>query len=401
MMKTIYEINAVPYGSTASVMAGVSKKARDYGYNCITVTGFSSHPDICLIKENYMCMGKYEKVIHMVCAKISGLNGCFSILNTFKLIINMKKNNVDIIHLHNLHGWYVNLPLLFYFIKKNNIKVIWTLHDCWAFTGHCPHFDMIGCNRWKEGCCGCSQYKNYPKSFFDNSKFMYNKKKKWFKGVNNLIIITPSQWLSDIVKQSFLKEYDVKVINNGIDLKVFKPISSDFREKYNCINKKIILGVSFGWEVKKGLDVFIELAKRLSSDYQIILVGTNDKVDSLLPSNIISIHRTQNKSDLAKIYSAADLFVNPTREENYPTVNMESLACGTPVLTFKTGGSPEIIDDTCGCVVDKNDFNTLEKEVVRICENHVFSEDVCLKKAESFDVNERFEEYIRLFNEQI
>ena len=214
-----------------------------------------------------------------------------------------------------------------------------------------------------------------------------------------MTIVTPSQWLADLVKESFLAEYPVKVIHNGIDLSVFQPTENDFREKYGLQNKKIILGVAFGWGERKGLDVFVELAKRLDCEqYQIVLVGTDDSVDKQLPTNIISIHRTQNQTELAKIYTAADLFVNPTREENYPTVNMESLACGTPVLTFRTGGSPEIIDETCGAVVACDDVNGLEKEILRIFEQVPFSEDDCLKRATRFDMQDRFKEYVSLYD---
>ena len=214
-----------------------------------------------------------------------------------------------------------------------------------------------------------------------------------------MTIVTPSQWLAGLVKESYLKDYPVRVINNGIDVDVFKPSDSNFRVQHNIpTNKFILLGISFGWGKRKGLDVFVELANRLASNkYQIVLVGTDEKVDKLLPPNIISIHTTQNQKELAEIYTAADLFVNPTREENYPTVNMEALACGTPVLTFKTGGSPEIIDETCGSVVPCDDIDALESEIRRICETNPYSTEDCLKRAESFDMNLRFKEYVKLY----
>ena len=217
-----------------------------------------------------------------------------------------------------------------------------------------------------------------------------------------MTIVTPSQWLADLVKESFLKEYPVKVIHNGIDLEVFKPTSSDFRERYGIpAEKSVLLGVAFGWGVRKGLDVFVELARRLDPEkYQIVLVGTDEKTDKLLPENIISIHRTQNQTELAEIYTAADLFVNPTREENYPTVNMESIACGTPVLTFRTGGSPEILTEKTGSVVPCDDIDALEQEIRRICIEKPFSQADCLEHAKSFDMHQRFEEYVKLYEEK-
>ena len=190
------------------------------------------------------------------------------------------------------------------------------------------------------------------------------------------------------------------MINNGIDLSIFKPVESDFRKKYTCEDKFVLLGVSFGWSKKKGLDVFVELAKRLDPElYQIVLVGTDELVERQLPNNVISIHRTNNQQELAEIYSAADLLVNPTREENYPTVNMEAIACGTPVLTFRTGGSPEIPDETCGSVVDKDDIDAMEREIIRIRRDRPYSKEACLKRSESFDMYDKFKEYVQLYKE--
>ena len=297
--------------------------------------------------------------------------------------------NPDLLWIHNLHGYYINYELLFRWIKtRPQMQVRWTLHDCWAFTGHCSHFTMAKCDKWKTGCSNCPQHEEYPKSFFDRSKKMYELKKKSFTGVQNLTIITPSQWLSDLVKQSFLKEYPVKVINNGIDLSVFKPTESNFKERYSISKDKyILLGVAFDWGPRKGLDVFIELSKCLPDEFQIVLVGTNTRIDKLLPSNIISIHRTKNPAELAEIYTASDLFVNPTREDNFPTVNLESLACGTPVLTYKTGGSPECLNETCGSVVECDDIDALEREIKRICISRPYSREACILRAKAFDKN--------------
>lgn len=328
-------------------------------------------------------------------SRVLGNYGFNSKLATKKLIAQLSQIKPDIVHLHNIHAHNCDLELLFKYFKREKIKLFWTFHDCWVFTGYCPHFDMIGCDKWQTNCKNCPQKKEYS-WFFDRSTALFNKKKDLFSGLD-LTIITPSQWLADLVKQSFLKDYPVKVINNGIDLNVFKPTTGDFREKYNLDNKFIVLGVAFGWGVKKGLDVFIELSKKLDDNYQIVLVGTNAETDKQLPDNIISIHRTQNQQELAEIYTAADLLVNPTREENYPTVNMESLACGTPVLTFNTGGSPEIIDDTCGTTVPKNDIDSLYEEIVRTTVENPFSQESCTKRASNFDANERFKEYLELY----
>lgn len=393
----ILAINSVPYGSTCNIMIGVAETAiQSHAY--IVATGFSTHPGDFRIK--YIKIGGgVDKAVHMYSSILTGFNGCFSHLATKIFLKEIEKYYPDIIHLHNLHGWYINLPLLFRFIKKYEIPVVWTLHDCWAFTGQCPHFAMVKCDKWKTGCYDCPQYREYPAALVDRTKTMWKLKKEWFTEVENMTIVTPSQWLADLVKQSFLKDYSVRVIHNGIDLNIFKPTSSSFKERYGITEKHIVLGVAFGWGKRKGLDVFVELSRRLPPEYQIVLVGTDDSTDKLLPDNIISIHRTQNQTELAEIYTAADLFINPTREENYPTVNMEAIACGTPILTFKTGGSPEILSDNTGAVVNCDDINAMEEEIIRICETHPYSEESCVERAKLFDMNNMIKEYINLYKE--
>lgn len=396
----IIGINAVSFGSTGTIMRGIAHEARKREHQFFTFSRKLDRKNVEYPFHEYF-NSINEFWVSEKATVLNGFEGTLNLFSSLKLLAKIRKIDPQIIHLHNLHGWYVNLPMLFRFIKKHNIRVVWTLHDCWSFTGHCPHFDMIGCEKWKTGCHHCPQYREYPASIFDNSKKMYKRKKKWFTGVKDMTIVTPSAWLAGLVKESFLKEYPVQVINNGIDLDVFKPTESDFRKKHGLEDKNIILGVSFGWNDRKGLDVFIELAKRLPEQYRIVLVGTDDGTDKLLPDNILSIHRTQNQTELTEIYTAADLFVNPTREENYPTVNMEAIACGTPVLTFRTGGSPEILDETCGTVVEKNDIDAMEREILRICEQQPFSKGACLKRAEAFDKVQKFGEYIKLYGSEL
>ena len=391
------------FGSTGNIMLRIADQARTEGNEVWTYSPYP-HPKEKNKKADsseYHCFygTKTERYTSLILGRIFGLNGLSMRRGTKKMIVDMKKKKVDLIHFHNLHSYCVYFPALIKFIKKNHIKVVWTLHDCWALTGNCAHFVSVHCEKWKKGCSYCPVLNCYPKSFLDNTHVMYKFKKKWFTSIDDLTLVTPSKWLADLVKQSFLKDYSVHVIHNGINLDVFKPLQSDFRKKYGISQSKaILLGVAFEWGTRKGLDVFINLSKRLDRDkYQIVLVGTNESVDRLLPSNIISIHRTHDQAELAEIYTAADLFVNPTREENYPTVNMEAIACGTPVLTFRTGGSPEILDETCGSVVECDDIDAMEREIIRICDEKPYSVEACINRAKLFDMNDHFDEYAKLY----
>ena len=391
----IVEINSVNYGSTGGIMLSIANVARTEHHEVYTFSSCGNDMKQGVSHHGFIG-NRFTRRLSKRFAFIFGLSGCFSFFATKKLLRQISRIHPDIIHLHNLHSEYINIPLLFNYIKKNKIKIVWTLHDCWAFTGHCPCFTLANCYKWQIGCYKCLQYKDYPISLFDNSRKMYALKKKWFLGVKDLTIVTPSQWLANLVKQSFLKDYPIRVIYNGVDLNVFRPLENDFRKKYNIPKEKfILLGVAFGWGKRKGLDVFIDLAKRLDKTiYQIVLVGTDDNIDKLLPRNIISIHRTQNQTELAEIYTAADLFVNPTREEVFGLVNVEANACGTPIVTFNTGGCPECFSKDAGSVVEYNNVDAMENEIIRICQSSKFTREDCIKSAKSFNINDKIQEYI-------
>ncbi len=274
----------------------------------------------------------------------------------------------DLLWLHNIHGYYINVEMLFEWIKKHpDMQVKWTLHDCWAFTGHCTHFMVEKCEKWKTHCAECVQKQRYPSSLLkDNCQNNFDRKKAAFTGVKNLKLITPSQWLADLVKQSFLREYPVEVHHNTIDTSVFKPTPSDFRNQYHLQGKKVILGVASAWGERKGLNDFIKLSEMIDDRYAIVLVGLNEKQIKRIPEKIIAIGRTNNAKELAEIYTAADVFFNPTYEDNYPTVNLEAEACGTPVVTYCTGGAPETIHRNDSVVIDVGAFTDLLQQTVLI-----------------------------------
>ena len=332
--------------STGRIATDIAEDYMADGHTCMIAYGRGEVPQ------------KYQGISYRIGSdldvKINGLKARFfdnEALNakkeTEKFIEFANDYNPDLLWLHNLHGYYINIELLFDWIKSRpSMKVHWTLHDCWAFTGHCAHFSVVGCNKWKTGCYSCSQSREYPSSFCsDNSKVNYIRKKQAFTGVKDMTIITPSYWLADLVKDSFLKEYSIEVKHNTIDTDVFKPTKGDFREMYSLKDKFIILGVASAWSDKKGLSDFIKLRKELSDDYALVLVGLTKKQASKIDSDIIVIERTNSKEELASIYTAADLFLNLTYEDNYPTVNLEAQACGTPCVTYRTGGSVESVPE--------------------------------------------------------
>lgn len=308
----------------------------------------------------------FDCKLHGIVTRLFDRHGFASKTATKKFLEWADKYDPDVLHLHNLHGYYINIEMLFDWIKRRpDMKVIWTLHDCWAFTGHCSYFNYVKCSKWKSKCKNCPQKREYPASYFiDNSENNFIRKRNAFTGVKNMTIVTPSKWLAGLVKQSFLKEYPVQVIHNGIDTDIFKPTPSNFREKYHLENKKIILGVASTWDRRKGLDDFVKLAEMLDDTYRIVLVGLSEKQLKQMPQNIIGIMRTNNTKELAKIYTAADVFLNLTYEDNYPTVNLEAQACGTPCVTYNTGGSVESVPKENIC--SKDDLESVKLKISNI-----------------------------------
>lgn len=391
----VVQINSVcGSGSTGKICVSISELLTSKG-----IENYVLHAtDGCQYGLGEQYMSSSQVKIQALKAKVFGNYGFQSKAATKRLLAKLEEISPDIVQLHNLHGHNVHLGMLFSYLKEKKIRTFWTFHDCFAFTAYCMYFDMAHCDKWITGCKNCPQRKKYS-WFLDRSKELYESKRALLSGLD-LTIITPSQWLADLTKKSFLKDCPVKVIHNGIDLSLFAPQKSGFREKHGISEDKVILlGVANKWEARKGLDVFLRLAESLDENkYQIVLVGTNDEVDKQLPLNVISIHRTANQQELADIYSAADYFVNPTREDNFPTVNIEALACGTPVLTFGTGGSPESIDESCGRVINQNCFEALVSTILELSEGKPINTSACVQRAHLFDSESKFVEYINLYN---
>ena len=325
----VFEINTgFISGGPPRVMNGVCDALINRGDDCMVAASRGEmRKDIKSVRVG----GKYSPYVNALSARLFDNVGFTAKRATKKLIKEIKAYDPDVIHLHNLHGYYLDIEVLFDYLKSANKKVIWTLHDCWAFTGHCAHFDYANCYKWETGGCdNCPQKKEYPKSIFLNrSKKNFARKKRAFTGVKDLTIVTPSNWLKNLVERSFLKDYKVVTIYNGIDLDKFKPIKSDILKRYGLEDK--------------GFKDFIKLAEVLPDDYKIVLIGVTEKQIKTLPANILGLRRTGSIQELCEWYTAADKFINLTYEDTYPTVNLEAQACGTPVITYKTGGSVESV----------------------------------------------------------
>ncbi len=387
----ILQINSVcGFGSTGRITTEIQQKLKEKGHQSLIVYGRNNAPKD---SDSYRINSSLEFSVHVLNTLLFDKHALASNDATYKLIRKIQEYSPDIIHLHNLHGFYLNIEILFEYLSRIDTKIVWTLHDCWAFTGHCAYYDYVGCEKWKTGCYDCPQKKEYPPSFYlDRSKQNYALKKNLFTQLKNLEIIVPSKWLASQVEQSFLSKYPIKVIYNGIDLNVFKPIKSNFRLQNNIgLDKKIILGVASIWEKRKGIDTFVELSKILPDEFQIVLVGVNHRQQKQLPENIIVINRTNNTNELAEIYSAADIFVNPTLEETLGLTNLEAIACGTPVITYNSGGSPECLNKDTGVVIKKKDLSSL---VSAIKSPSVFEK---VEIENKFDKNYALDKYLECY----
>lgn len=329
-----------------------------------------------------------ETGLHGLKSRLFDASGFGSKLATTKFIKWVKEYDPDIIHVHNIHGYYINIEILFHYLRLCQKKIIWTLHDCWPFTGHSAFCETIQCEQWKTGCIQCPQTHEYPKTWTDHSAHNWIKKKQMFTQIPEMTLVTPSIWLAHLVNASFLSEYPTHVIYNTVPPGIFKPTNSGLREKYGLIKQKIVLGVAAIWDKRKGLDDFYKLRSRLDKTYSIILIGLSKNQIHRLPDGLIGISKTDSPKELAAFYTLADVFVNPTYEDNYPTTNLEAISCGTPVVTYNTGGSPESAN-LYGITVEKGDVDALAKAIRNI--------DQLEKKVIDIDFQSMAAQYIHLY----
>jgi glycosyltransferase involved in cell wall biosynthesis len=394
-MPKLLQINTTAnWGSTGKIAEQIGIHAMRHGWESTIAYGYYINPS----KSQIIKIGsKWGVRWHRQISKYGKGDGRGSILATRKLIKQIETIKPDIIHLHNIHGLYLNYPILFNYLNSIDTPVVWTMHDCWSFTGRCAYFDSVECSKWHSGCQGCPALGLYPKTRRDYAAENFRLKQRLFTAKRNMVLVPVSEWLGDLVGESMLKDCHKRIIHNGIDIDTFSPKPCDKRE-----DRHLILGVAAQWGTRKGLTDFYKLRTMLdTATYDITLIGLSDEQIATLPEGITGIRRTQNVGELAEYYSRASVFVNPTYSDNYPTTNLEAMACGTPVITYLTGGSPEAVSTTTGVVVEQGNITALKEAIEGVCsKGKAAYSEACRKRAEElFDKDRCFENYIRLYDE--
>lgn len=400
-MKVAYINSVVGYGSTGRIvyqlshMDGIQGKVY-YGR-----------------KENNTDADAYRmtKFIgnakHAMSTFVKGNHGFSNTQETKDMVEDLMKFNPSLVHLHNLHGFYLDMEVLFEFLRETQVPVVWTLHDCWSFTGHCAHFEASGCEKWKNGCEGrCPGALSYPYTFNPYcAKKNYAKKNELVHllGRNQMTIVTPSNWLEDRVKESFLKDFPVRTIHTGINTEVFYYRNSVFRKHHDIINKYMILAVASVWYKDKGLDDLVRIANHLKQNQVLVIVGVNERQKHLFTGlNVICVNRTADVNELCEIYSSADVLINPTYQDTFPTVNLEAMACGTPVITYQTGGSPESLTNKTGIVIEKGNVQEMEHTIEQLQKKEIILESKhCVEQARRYKEENMLLAYRALYVDKV
>ena len=396
----IFQMNTVcGIKSTGRIAAEIGKLVEADGGQCMIGCGANFVPDWAQHMA-YKTLSVFKRKVYSVLTRYLDADSCFNAIGTWRLTRQMERFQPDVVHLHNIHGGYLHAGVLFRYLQKKNIPVVWTLHDCWPFTGHCAYFDYCGCDKWQTQCHTCQQQRSYPVCLgVDGSKRNHKRKRRQFTSLKNLTMVTPCQWMTQPLGQSYMGQYPVRVIYNGVDLNSFRPVESDIRKRYGVENGKLVLAVAADWDERKGLRYLVKAAQQLGSEYHVVVIGVSKAQAEALPEGMIGIEHTANVQELVEWYSAADCLANPSMEDNMPMVNLEALACGTPVATFRTGGCPEAVDADTGIVVEKEDVDGLCNAIRRLAPKTEECKQACLKRAQQFDAARTFENYLALYRE--
>ena len=402
IVKVLQVNTVVNSGSTGRIAEDIGHILLEEGHESYIAFGRGDRPS----KSELIRIGRQQDLIsHGLKSLLLDRHGFGSAKATRDFVRKLEKIDPDVIALYNLHGYYLNLKELFGYLAESKKPIVWTLFDCWSFTGHCTYFDDIQCGKWKTACHQCPKTRKYPKSIgLDNSRRNFLEKKDLYARSPNLSLVVHSKWLKGLVSQSFLRELPIHCVPTGADTEIFKPTAEEKKlEIGGAESRHIVLGVASTWDLRKGLQDFVELSKRLPPDYQIVLVGLNQRQISALPANIVGIQRTENLQELVALYSQASVFVNPTYQDNFPTTNIEALACGTPVVTYNTGGSPEAVDEKTGKVVEKGNLEQLVTAIMEVCtSDRLALREKCRQKALlDFDKTKQYKKYLAIFEDKL
>ena len=396
----IFQLNTVcGIKSTGRIAVEIGRLVEKDGGQCMIGCGANDVPPEAEHMA-YKTLSVPHRRLYSLITKLFDADTRFNASGTRKLIREIERFAPNVIHLHNIHGGYLHAGVLFRYLQKKNIPVVWTLHDCWPFTGHCAYFDYSGCEKWKTRCHHCPQQRSYPVCIgLDNSKGNHARKRRLFTSLDNLTMVTPCEWMKEPLGQSYMGKYPVRTIYNGVDLSSFRPVESNIRRRYGLEDGRLVLAVASDWDERKGLRYLVEAAAKLGKDYHFVIIGLSSAQVAELPEGMTGIEHTANVQELVEWYSAADCLANPSMEDNMPMVNLEALACGTPVVTFRTGGCPEAVDEGTGIVVDKADVDGLCDTIRRMTPKTEACKAACLKRSERFSAASTFENYLALYRE--
>lgn len=395
----VVQINAVyDNGGTGHIVQGIQQCARAAGIECIAAYSQGTAKD----SKAFHFGGALEQKFHALFSRLFGLQGYFSFWGTHQLLKKLDEVKPDIVHLHNLHSNNIHLNMLLDYLAKHDIVTILTLHDCWLFTGKCCYFTMIQCEKWKKECGGCPNLKEGNRSYFaDRTKKVLRDKASRFSKIQHLAVVGVSDWITNLARESpVLCDAELfRTIHNGINTNIFYPRKTDLKQKLGLQDKFVALGVAMEMDKRKGYDDFMELSKILPSDVCLVLVGLSEKQIKTLPDGIVGMKRIMDKDTLTEMYSIADAFVNPTHEEAFGLVNAEALACGTPVITYRTGGCTEIVDESCGLIVECGDVSGMCAAIKKVKNEKPFSSESCTARAQYFNQMDRYHDYVNLYKE--
>ena len=399
MSKTLLIIgSALNCGSPGHICESIGMLAQENNWDVYMAHGLRYANPSKL--KTFRVSSHAEEYLHILKSLLCDGHGLASKSATKRLIAFIDKIQPTVINIHNLHGYYLNYPVLFEYLAEKKIPIVWTLHDFWTITGHCVHFDYIGCSKWQTGCESCPHFRSYPKSLVsDNSHYNYRLKKKLFTTLENVTIVPVSKWVGNIVSKSYLSSYPMQVIYNGINLGIFKPTYSELRDKLGLKDKFVLLGVASPWYPMKGLYDYYKLNSVLPDDCKIIMIGLTKQQIAELPSGIIGIERTESQYELAQYYSMADATLNLSYQETFGMTTVEGMACGTPGIVYNKTASPELVSGETGHIVEAGDIAGLMNAIMIIKEtgSESYSEK-CVNRVKShFNADNTYSQYLKLF----